>query len=88
MSYGEIKYYGPQDMSAGWHLRDIEEFFMHWDENIRYLNINTVLILYNIKQYTITGGSENDPPVFCLCIRLTRKYGYVILSLQINQQFG
>ena len=55
MSNRGIKYYGPNDMSTGWHLREAEDYFMHWEENIRDLNINTVLELYNIKQFFDAG---------------------------------
>lgn len=55
MSSRGIKYYGPNDMSTGWHLHEAEDYFMHWDENIRDLNINTVLELYNIKQLFDAG---------------------------------
>ena len=55
MSSRGIKYYGPNDMSTGWHLHEAEDYFMHWDENIRDLNINTVLELYNIKQFFDAG---------------------------------
>ncbi|MBR5491468.1 MAG: hypothetical protein IKV79_09385, partial [Oscillospiraceae bacterium] len=50
-----IKYYGPHDMSTGWHLREAEDYFLNWDENIRELNINTVLELYNIKRFFDAG---------------------------------
>ena len=46
-----IKYYGPNDMSIGWSLSEVEDYFMHWDENVRELNINKVLELYNIKKF-------------------------------------
>ena len=55
MSSSGIKYYGPNDMSTGWNLREAENFFMHWDENVENLNINTVLELYNIKQFFDAG---------------------------------
>lgn len=55
MSSCGIKYYGPNDMSIGWNLRKAENFFMHWDENVGNLNINTVLELYNIKQFFDAG---------------------------------
>lgn len=55
MSSRGIKYYGPNDMSTGWHLSEAEDYFMHWDENVRDLNINTVLELYNIKQFFDAG---------------------------------
>lgn len=51
MKHRGIKYYGPHDMSSGWHLREVESFFQNWDENTRNLDINTILELYNIKQY-------------------------------------
>lgn len=55
MSSCGIKYYGPNDMSIGWNLRKTENFFMHWDENVGNLNINTVLELYNIKKFFDAG---------------------------------
>ena len=55
MKHKKIKYYGSHDMSAGWHLREAETFFQNWDDNIRDLSINTILELYNIKQYFDAG---------------------------------
>ncbi|MBR3904195.1 MAG: hypothetical protein IKJ51_00595 [Clostridia bacterium] len=55
MSSRQIKYYGPNDMSTGWSLREAEDYFVHWDENLRDLNINTGLELYNIKKLFETG---------------------------------
>ena len=38
-------------MSSGWHLKEIEEFFQHWNEKIHDPDLNTILELYNIKKY-------------------------------------
>lgn len=51
MKHSGIKFYSVHDMSSGWHLRDAETFFQHWDENTSDPDINTILELYNIKQY-------------------------------------
>ena len=55
MQRRKIKFYNPYDMSAGWYLHEIEVFLDCWEANIRELNINTVLELYNIKQYFDAG---------------------------------
>lgn len=55
MKHRGIKYYGPHDMSSGWHLREAESFFQNWDENVCKPDINTILELYNIKQYFDAG---------------------------------
>ena len=55
MEHRGIKFYGPQDMSTGWHLREAEEFFQNWEENIGNPNINTILELYNIKRFFDAG---------------------------------
>lgn len=51
MEHRCIKFYSVNDMSSGWYLRDVEMFFQHWNENINNPDINTILELYNIKQY-------------------------------------
>ena len=55
MQRRKIKFYNPYDMSAGWYLHEIEVFLDCWETNIRDLTINTVLELYNIKQYFDAG---------------------------------
>lgn len=55
MKHRGIKYYGPRDMSAGWHLHEAESFFQNWDENVCDPDINAILELYNIKQYFDAG---------------------------------
>ena len=55
MKHRGIKYYGPNDMSSGWHLREAESFFQNWDEHVCNPSINTILELYNIKQYFDSG---------------------------------
>lgn len=51
MEHRCIKFYSVNDMSSGWYLRDVEMFFQHWNENTNNPDINTILELYNIKQY-------------------------------------
>lgn len=51
MERERIKYYSPQDMSCSWNLRAAEAFFSDWEKNIAEPDINTILELYNIKQY-------------------------------------
>lgn len=55
MKHRGIKYYGPHDMSSGWHLREAESFFQNWDEHVCKPDINSILELYNIKQYFDAG---------------------------------
>lgn len=50
-----IKFYGAHDLSSGWQLKEIEEFFQHWDEKIYEPDLNTILVLYNIKKYMDAG---------------------------------
>ena len=50
MKHG-IKFYSVHDMSSGMFLRESEAFFQNWDENTNNPDINTILELYNIKQY-------------------------------------
>ena len=47
-------------MSSGWHLKEIEEFFQHWNEKIHDPDLNTILELYNIKKYMDAGMQHLD----------------------------
>lgn len=51
MGHERIKYYGPEDMSCFWNLQAAEAFFSDWEKNTADPDINTILELYNIKQY-------------------------------------
>lgn len=55
-----IKFYGVHDLSSGWHLKEIEEFFQHWNEKIHDPDLNTILELYNIKKYMDAGMQHLD----------------------------
>ena len=55
-----IKFYGAHDLSSGWQLKEIEEFFQRWDEKIHEPDLNTILVLYNIKKYMDAGMQRLD----------------------------
>lgn len=55
-----IKFYGARDMSSGWYLKEIEEFFRRWDEKIHEPDLNTILELYNVKKYVDAGMQHPD----------------------------
>lgn len=46
-----IKFYGTHDMSCGWNLKECENFFQNWENEIEQPDINTVLEIFNIKKY-------------------------------------
>ena len=51
MSHRRIKFYSVHDMSIGWYLKEVEQFFENWEDKVDNADINTILELYNIKQF-------------------------------------
>lgn len=51
VKHRNIKFYSTQDLSSGFHLREIEAVFTNWDEYIKSSDVNTVIELHNVKKY-------------------------------------
>lgn len=50
-----IKFYSVHDLSFASNMKRVESFFEKWEQNTCSPDINTILELYNIKQYFSTG---------------------------------
>ena len=46
-----IKFYSVHDLSFASNMKRVESFFEKWEQNTCSPDINTILELYNIKQY-------------------------------------
>ena len=50
MDQERIKFYSVSDMSTGWFLHKIEEYFLEQHDSTGPLDINTALEMLNIKE--------------------------------------
>lgn len=50
-----IKFYSVHDLSFASNMKRVESFFEKWEQNTCSPDINTIIELYNIKQYFSTG---------------------------------
>lgn len=59
-----IKFYSVHDLSFASNMKRVESFFEKWEQNTCSPDINTILELYNIKQYFVNFLSleSSDAP--------------------------
>lgn len=51
MALSRVKYYGSDDLSAGWNLKKAEQILQSWDNDIYISDVNRVIEFYNIQKY-------------------------------------
>ena len=56
MDQERIKFYSVSDMSTGWFLHKIEEYFLEQHDSTGPLDINTALEMLNIKKFLDSGA--------------------------------
>lgn len=56
MDQVRIKFYSVSDMSTGWFLHKIEEYFLEQHDSAGSLDINTALEMLNIKKFLDSGA--------------------------------
>ena len=56
MDQVRIKFYSVSDMSTGWFLHKIDEYFLEQHDSTGPLDINTALEMLNIKKFLDSGA--------------------------------
>lgn len=56
MDQVRIKFYSVSDMSTGWFLHKIEEYFLEQHDSAGPIDINTALEMFNIKKFLDSGA--------------------------------